>query len=301
MVAPRGSPGSAGYLCPAASPDCSAGSDVVTALPGPCTCPLRASSPLSPARQTDGGGQVRPLTSSDPHSFFSRFLGQILQLSFVKYLLKMLQKAWVWIGFVIPVETMISQLCPTRSPPRPGRLARKRRGRLVCLLLSVVPPRIQNILGSLPATSWGQGNQPREILEAPINPSSKASKRKRDDVALEEQESWFVVLEKDLPEDDSEDLTYEPSDEESDSEEYRSYNDTEAELELEEQDGITVMLKESLDPQRTHNPQELVVLPGLEDPAGSSSGEGAADVGSGDGDAQKPQADVSSGQEADTE
>ncbi|XP_064493588.1 uncharacterized protein LOC135403454 [Pseudopipra pipra] len=244
--------------------------------------------------------QVRPLTSNDPHSFFSRFLGQILQLSFVKYLLKMLQKAWVWIGFVIPVETMISQLCPTRSPPRPGRLARKRQGRLVCLLLSVVPTRIQSILGSLPA-DWGQGNQPREILEAPINPSSKASKRKRDDVALEEQESWFVVLERDLPEDDSEDLTYEPSDEESDSEEYRSHNDTEAELKLEEQDGITVMLKESLDPQRTHNPQELVVLPGLEDPAGSSSGEGAADVGSGDGDAQKPQADVSSGQEADTE
>ncbi|KFW86586.1 hypothetical protein N305_11888, partial [Manacus vitellinus] len=50
---------------------------------------------------------------------------------------------------------------------------------------------------------------PAEILEAPINPSSKASKRKRDDVALEEQESWFVVLERDLPEDDSEDLTYE--------------------------------------------------------------------------------------------
>ncbi|KFV74084.1 hypothetical protein N308_15659, partial [Struthio camelus australis] len=48
-----------------------------------------------------------------------------------------------------------------------------------------------------------------EIRETLINPSSKANKRKRDDVALEEQESWVVVLEKDLPEDDSEDVTYE--------------------------------------------------------------------------------------------
>ncbi|KFU92518.1 hypothetical protein M959_10019, partial [Chaetura pelagica] len=50
---------------------------------------------------------------------------------------------------------------------------------------------------------------PAEVREALINPSSKASKRKRDDVALEEQESWLVVLERDLPEEDSEDLTYE--------------------------------------------------------------------------------------------
>ncbi|KFO09123.1 hypothetical protein N312_13434, partial [Balearica regulorum gibbericeps] len=50
---------------------------------------------------------------------------------------------------------------------------------------------------------------PTEIREALINPSNKANKRKRDDVSLEEQESWLVILEKDLPEDDSEDLTYE--------------------------------------------------------------------------------------------
>lgn len=50
---------------------------------------------------------------------------------------------------------------------------------------------------------------PAEIREALINPAGKASKRKRDDVALEKQESWLVVLERDFPEDDSEDLTYE--------------------------------------------------------------------------------------------
>ncbi|KFQ33976.1 hypothetical protein N331_03896, partial [Merops nubicus] len=50
---------------------------------------------------------------------------------------------------------------------------------------------------------------PAEIREALINPFNKANKRKRDDVALEEQESWLVVLERELLEDDSEDPTYE--------------------------------------------------------------------------------------------
>ncbi|KFP27778.1 hypothetical protein N325_09868, partial [Colius striatus] len=49
---------------------------------------------------------------------------------------------------------------------------------------------------------------PAEIREAPVDPSNKANKRKRDDVALEEQESWLVFLERDLPEDESDDLTY---------------------------------------------------------------------------------------------
>ncbi|KGL93282.1 hypothetical protein N301_01436, partial [Charadrius vociferus] len=50
---------------------------------------------------------------------------------------------------------------------------------------------------------------PAEIQEAPITPSNRANKRKRDDVALEEQETLLVVLERDLPDDDPEDLTYE--------------------------------------------------------------------------------------------
>ncbi|XP_015507052.1 uncharacterized protein LOC107215424 [Parus major] len=231
---------------------------------------------------------MRPPTSSD--SFSSRFLGQILQLSLVKYPLKLLQKASVWIGFVFPVGTLRSKLCP-QSPSRPGLLARKRRGKLVRLLLSVTPTRIQNFLGYLPV-DWGHTNMSKEIGEALINPASKASKRKRDDVALEEQESWFMVLERDLPEDDSEDPTYEPSEEESDSNEYQSENDTD--LELEEQGGVTV-----LEPSAV---QGSVLPPGAEDPAVASSGEDVPDVASGD--AQKPRADGSSGdgseQEADT-
>ncbi|KAI1230491.1 hypothetical protein IHE44_0009950 [Lamprotornis superbus] len=232
--------------------------------------------------QAAPGGEMRPPTSSD--SFSRRFLGQILQLSLVKYPLKILQKASVWIGLVFPVSTIRSKLCPPSQPlTRPGLLARKRRGKLLRLLLFVTPSRIQNFLGYLPM-DWGQSNVSKEIREAPINPASKASKRKRDDVALEQQESWFVVLERDWPEEDSEDLTYEPSEVESDSDEYQSQNDTD--LELEEQGEGSVLPPE----------------PAAEDPAVASSGEEAPDVASGD--AQRPLASESSGdgskQEADT-
>ncbi|XP_065555805.1 uncharacterized protein LOC136024418 isoform X2 [Lathamus discolor] len=252
-----------------------------------------------------------PVACSEPHSFSSRFLHQILQLSSVKYLLKILQKASAWIGFVVPVETLISKVYPLQSP-RPRRLARKHQGRLMCFVLSIIPNRIQNILGYQPA-DWGQSNVPKEIQEALINSSNKASKRKRDDLDREEEESLLVELEKDLLEDDSEDLTYKPSDVETDSEEYETQNDTEADLEFEEQDGI-VILKESLDlqvenirPADVNNTPELLAAStesGPEDPAVSSS-EDAPTVDSSDGDIRKPQADVSSGdgsgQEADAD
>ncbi|XP_062485443.1 uncharacterized protein LOC134169169 isoform X2 [Pezoporus occidentalis] len=261
-----------------------------------------------PCASTEQGG---PVACSEPHSFSSRFLHQLLQLSSVKYLLKILRKASAWIGFVVPVETIISKVYPLQSP-RPRRLARKRRGRLMCFVLSIIPTRIQSILGYQPV-GWGQSNVPKEIQEALIN-SNKASKRKRDDLDREEEESLLVELEKDLLEDDSDDLTYKPSDVETDSDEYETQNDTEADLEFEEQDGI-VMLKESLDlqvenikPAHVNDTPELPAAgtdPGPEDPAVSNSKEDAPTVDSGNGNTQKPQADVSSGdgseQEADAD
>ncbi|XP_064590347.1 uncharacterized protein LOC135458860 isoform X2 [Zonotrichia leucophrys gambelii] len=213
--------------------------------------------------------QMRPPTSSD--SFSSRLLGQILQLSLVKYPLKLLQKASVWIGLVLPVESIRNRLCPpSQSPSRPG---------LLRLLLSLTPTSIQNLLCHLP-TDWSHSSMSKEIQEAPINPTSKASKRKRDDVALEQQESWFEVLERDLPEDDPEDFSYEPSELESDSEEYQTQNDTD--LELEEQGEMTELELPAV--QGFVLPPEL----GAEDP----------DVASGD--AQEPGGDGSSEQETDT-
>lgn len=210
------------------------------------------------------------------------------------------------------METIIGKVYPMQSP-RPRRLAKKHGGRLTCFVLSVIPARIQNILGYQPA-NWSQSNVLNEIQEGLINSSNKPNKRKWDDIDQEEEESLLVELERDLLEDDSEDLTYKPSDIETDSEEYESQNDTEADLELEEQDGI-VMLKESLDLQvEDIKPAEVNDTPELlaanteqrpEAPAVSSSEEDAPNVDSGDGDTQKPQADVSSGdgsgQEADAD
>ncbi|KAF2986558.1 hypothetical protein EK904_011460, partial [Melospiza melodia maxima] len=203
---------------------------------------------------------MRPPTSTD--SFSSRLLGQILQLSLVKYPLKLLQKASVWIGLVLPVGSIRNRLCPpSQSPSRPG---------LLHLLLSLTPTSIQNLLCRLPA-DWGHSS---------MSKASKASKRKRDDVALEQQESWIEVLERDLPEDDPEDFSYEPSELESDSEEYQTQNDTD--LELEEQGEITELELPAV--QGSVLPPEL----GAEDP----------DVASGD--AQEPGGDGSSEQETDT-
>ncbi|XP_042750424.1 uncharacterized protein LOC122193628 [Lagopus leucura] len=255
--------------------------------------------------------QGQMVTSSKPGSFSSRFLHQVLQLGLVRSLLKILQKVSVWVGFVVPMEAIIGRICPVQSPHRPTRFAKKRRGRLTRLLLAFIPTRIQAVLGHL-HTDWGQkSNVSKEIREALINPSSKANKRKRDDVALEEQESWVVVLEKDLPEDDPEDLSYEPSEVNTDTEEYESQNSTETDLEFEEHEGA-IMLKESLDLQLNDvqpngdNPEPLATSSeqGQEDPAASSSAEDASNDDSGDSDTQTPQ-DVSSRdsseQEADVE
>ncbi|EMP25745.1 hypothetical protein UY3_17186 [Chelonia mydas] len=139
----------------------------------------------------------------------------------------------------------------------------------------------------------GQSRIPEEIRKSPVKPSGKGSKRKQDDVALEEHQSWVEILQQELPEEDeAEDSTYEvpelpgPSrllqkekwwlanrqlsfqsremgqkywhDEccstdcsrfhvnhqtqsETDSEEYRSQNDTETDLEFEEKDGVLVL------------------------------------------------------------
>ncbi|KAM9515818.1 uncharacterized protein ACIB01_017733 isoform 2-T2 [Guaruba guarouba] len=254
--------------------------------------------------------QGESVACSQLHSFSSRFLHQILQLSSAKYLLKILRKASAWIGFGVPVETIISKVYPLLSP-RPRQLAKKPWGRLMCFVLSIVPTRIQNILGYQPVV-WDQSNVPKEIQETLINASNKANKRKWDDIDREEEESLLVELEGELLEDDSKDVTYKSSDVETDSEEYESQNDTEVDLEFEEQDGI-VMLKESLDlqvenikPADVSDTPELLAAstdPGPEDPAVSSSEEDAPNVDNGDGDTQKLQADMSSGdgsgQEAD--
>lgn len=80
----------------------------------------------------------------------------MLQIQFSLCLqLKILQKVSVWVGFVAPMEAIISRICPVQSPHRPTRFAKKRRGRLTRLLLAFIPTRIQAVLGHL-HTDWGQ-------------------------------------------------------------------------------------------------------------------------------------------------
>ncbi|XP_040197835.1 uncharacterized protein LOC120930723 [Rana temporaria] len=86
-----------------------------------------------------------------------------------------------------------------------------------------------------------------EIRKSPLKPHGKGSKRKQDDIEVEEEyHSWVTFMAEDLPDEDQEDdPTYEPSKfSNSDSEENRSKNDTESDLEVEEKDGM-LMLKES--------------------------------------------------------
>ncbi|KAJ6664302.1 hypothetical protein lerEdw1_008521 [Lerista edwardsae] len=156
---------------------------------------------------------------------------------------QLLGKIFPWVYPPRPVETLNS----AQSPDRPVRQAKKRLGLLARFLLVFIPSRFQRLLGYLPMDSLGDNPIPQETLEAPVNPSGKGSKRKHDDLVPEENWCWVEALQEELPdEDDPEDPTYVPS-KSSDSaseEEYKSQNNTETDVELEEKDG-EVMLKDN--------------------------------------------------------
>ncbi|XP_038240069.1 uncharacterized protein LOC119848385 isoform X2 [Dermochelys coriacea] len=189
--------------------------------------------------------QEMPTVQTDSESSLARFFHQIAPLRLFGSLVRLLHKISAWSGSSVPVENIGSQDYHASSPDRPVRRAKKRLGRLAHLLFSIIPSRFQRALGYLPADGMGQSGIPEEIQKSPVKPSGKGSKRKQDDVALEEHQSWVEILQQELPEDDeAEDSTYETQSE-TDSEEYRSQNDTETDLEFEEKDGVLV-LKASL-------------------------------------------------------
>ncbi|XP_019412612.1 PREDICTED: uncharacterized protein LOC109324932 isoform X2 [Crocodylus porosus] len=205
-------------------------------------------SPVAPCTSPGEKGEM-VVKRAGSEALLGRFFQQAARLGLARSLLQLLQKMFAWAGFSIPVETIGSGDPPAPSPSRPVRHAKKRLGRLACFLFAIVPCRLQNALGYLPPGSLGQSDIPEEIRKTPVKPCGKGNKRKQDDVALEDQQSWVEVLHEELPEgDDPDDATYEPSKSETDSEEYRSQNETETDLEFEEQDGV-VMLKELPNPQ----------------------------------------------------
>ncbi|XP_043079265.1 oogenesis-related isoform X2 [Puntigrus tetrazona] len=162
----------------------------------------------------------------------------------VRFTMRALHGLWWLFGFSAPVKAI--------SPAREGksgspkerqcRTVRKRLHRVTRLLLAVLPRRIQSALGYPVCTSIGCAVSP-EVRCSPTKPCGKGSKRKQDDLDEEEdveQQSWVEALNQELAEEDhAVDPDYEPSAVETDSEEYRSHNDTESDLEVEK--GVVVI------------------------------------------------------------
>ncbi|TTK63261.1 hypothetical protein Baya_15652 [Bagarius yarrelli] len=125
---------------------------------------------------------------------------------------------------------------------RQCRTGRKRLGRTTRLLLAILPRRLQGALGYPVCTSIGCSVSP-EVRCSPTKPCGKGSKRKQDDLDEDEeveQQSWVEALNQELTDEDpSADPDYEPTAVETDSEEYRSRNDTESDLEVEK--GVVVI------------------------------------------------------------
>ncbi|XP_016382630.1 uncharacterized protein LOC107719657 isoform X2 [Sinocyclocheilus rhinocerous] len=162
----------------------------------------------------------------------------------VRFTMRALRGLWWLFGFSTPVKSV----SPTReeksgSPKeRQCRTVRKRLHRVTRLLLAILPRRIQSALGYPVCTSIGCAVSP-EVRCSPTKPCGKGSKRKQDDLDEEEeveQHSWVEALNQELAEEDhAADPDFEPSVVESDSEEYRSHNDTESDLEIEK--GVVVI------------------------------------------------------------
>ncbi|XP_028856803.1 oogenesis-related [Denticeps clupeoides] len=130
---------------------------------------------------------------------------------------------------------------PPSPPARPWRSGRKRLWRATRLLLSVLPCRLQSALGYPVCSSIGRTVSP-EVRCSPTKPHGKGSKRKQDDLDEDEleQQSWVEALTQELAdEDNTVDPDYEPSSAGTDSEEYRSHNDTESDVEIEK--GVVVI------------------------------------------------------------
>ncbi|KAK3532949.1 hypothetical protein QTP70_004545 [Hemibagrus guttatus] len=150
---------------------------------------------------------------------------------------------WWFFGFSSPGKASPSPEEDKSSPSaRQWRLGRKRLGRTTRLLLAILPRPLQRALGYPVCTRIGCSVSP-EVRCSPTKPCGKGSKRKQDDMDEDEeleQQSWVEALNQELTdEDQSVDPDYEPSAIETDSEEYRSHNDTESDLEVEK--GVVVI------------------------------------------------------------
>ncbi|XP_040896745.1 oogenesis-related [Toxotes jaculatrix] len=144
---------------------------------------------------------------------------------------------WWVLGFRQPREmTVVNPAVP--SPARQSLAGRKRLRRVTRLVLSILPRWVQGALGYPVSSSIGRCLSP-EIRVSPTKPCGKGSKRKQDELDEDEEEeeehqTWVEALTQELADDEGpeEDPDYEPSSVETESEEYRSHNNTESDIEV---------------------------------------------------------------------
>ncbi|KAK2835682.1 hypothetical protein Q5P01_016166 [Channa striata] len=145
---------------------------------------------------------------------------------------------WLVLGFGAPQDRALVSPAAS-SPARHSLRGRKRLHRVTRLLLSVLPRWVQGALGYPVSSSIGHSLSP-EIRVSPTKPCGKGSKRKQDELDEDDEEevehqTWVEALTQELADDDEgpeEDPDYEPSTVDTESEEYRSQNDTESDLEI---------------------------------------------------------------------
>ncbi|XP_044217024.1 oogenesis-related isoform X2 [Thunnus albacares] len=153
---------------------------------------------------------------------------------------------WWVLGFRQPKQTAVVTPAVT-SPARQSLAGRKRLHRVTRLLLTILPRWVQGALGYPVSSSIGRSLSP-EVRVSPTKPCGKGSKRKQDELDEEEEDddeeehqTWVEALTQELDDEDPmEDPDYEPSTVETESEEYRSHNNTESDIEVQEK-GVVII------------------------------------------------------------
>ncbi|KAM3936521.1 uncharacterized protein RB166_003831 [Leptodactylus fuscus] len=210
----------------------------------------------SPTGQGNVSAKVKKPVPAQKPGYLKSLIVKIYHVWPLKYVFRILSKIMVFAGLP-EVENIgsVEQVSPNKRRFLSGK---KRIGRLARLILFVTPYRVQSALGYRTGESLGKTSADA-IRQSPLKPYGKGSKRKQDDLDMEEQHSWVTFMTEELPEEDQDDdPTYEPSNSELDSEENRSKNDTESDLEVEEKDGI-VMLKETKQADTESNEEQVNV------------------------------------------
>ncbi|XP_030640167.1 oogenesis-related [Chanos chanos] len=196
--------------------------------------------------RSTGGNPLQDRAVAKRDGIFSSVLCRISQLWPVRFTMRALRGFWWLLGWSSP-EKALPDPAKTEGDSPPARQCRAGRKRLrwaTRLLLTLLPRRMQSALGYPVCTTIGCQVSP-DVSCSPTKPCGKGSKRKQDDIDEEdeepqEQQSWVEALNQELAdEDQTADPDYEPTTIETDSEEYRTHNDTESDLEIDK--GVAVI------------------------------------------------------------